>query len=549
MATKYLVQHRRGTATQWAEQGTLIPREGEIVIEIDEVNSLHKLKIGDGVHTYAELAYLKAGDEIVTQVLAEAKPRVITVELSESWAQDSDDKYYQTLTLDGITNHSRLDLQPSVDMLAEFKQLGLVFVTENNSGVITVYSVGNMPQKAYTMQATIVETECDGEDACIIGAPIGTPVAQSNWAQTDNTKADFIKNKPTLGALAAKDEVAKTDLASDVQEFLDGLASEDYVGSAIGTHNTATDSHNDIRTLISDLSTAVNNFLDVDDTTTDQLSEVLDLINNNKGTLESLTTNKVNVTDIIDNLTTNVANKPLSAAQGVALKALIDGLEIPTIPPSLPANGGNADTVDGKHASDFAAASEFTSHINNKSNPHEVTAAQAGAVEKTTYEYNKELAIGESGKVCIGKFPMYDSNITVEINSTTDNTYHGTLVIATQNINESLGGIYRATVYGDATNSLTDSIKIEYLNGSRVFSVYINLPSWSKNLLHIQCVALRSIPTDIATLVEEIPSTATIVPTNALKVKFDSLSSEVANLKTDIGDINSILDSINGEVI
>ena len=28
---------------------------------------LHKLKIGDGVHTYAELAYLQAGDEIVTQ--------------------------------------------------------------------------------------------------------------------------------------------------------------------------------------------------------------------------------------------------------------------------------------------------------------------------------------------------------------------------------------------------------------------------------------------------------------------------------------------------
>lgn len=162
-----------------------------------------------------------------------------------------------------------------------------------------------------------------------------------------------------------------------------------------------------------------------------------------------------------------------------------------------------------------ADKADLTAHINDKSNPHGVTVEQIGAVEKTTHEYNKELAIGQYGKVCIGKFPMYDSNITVEINSTTDKTYHGTLVIATQNINESLGGVYQATVYGDATNSLTDSIKIEYLNGSRVFSVYINLPSWSKNLLHIQCVALRSTPTDIATLVDEIPSTATIVPTNA----------------------------------
>ena len=75
------------------------------------------------------------------------------------------------------------------------------------------------------------------------------------------------------------------------------------------------------------MSTKVNNFLDVDDTTTDQLSEILTLINNNKGTLESLTTGKVNVSDIVDNLTTSNASKVLSAKQGVALKALIDALD------------------------------------------------------------------------------------------------------------------------------------------------------------------------------------------------------------------------------
>ena len=97
--------------------------------------------------------------------------------------------------------------------------------------------------------------------------------------------------------------------------------------SDISTHNTATDAHNDIRALISDLSTEVSNFLDVDDTTRDQLSEVLTLIDNNKGTLDSLTTSKVNVADIVDNLTTASSNKVLSANQGVALKSLIDSLE------------------------------------------------------------------------------------------------------------------------------------------------------------------------------------------------------------------------------
>lgn len=154
-----------------------------------------------------------------------------------------------------------------------------------------------------------------------------------------------------------------------------------------------------------------------------------------------------------------------------------------------------------------------------------------GKLDKTTYEFNKELNLGGSGKVCIGKFPMYDSNITVTINSTTSTTYHGVLVIATQNINTSLGGTYKAVVYGDASNTLTSSIKIQYLNGSNVFAVYIDLPGWSKNLMHIQCSALKAAPTDIATMVDAIPSTATIVPTNALTTNFASKA--VATTTTD----------------
>ena len=127
---------------------------------------------------------------------------------------------------------------------------------------------------------------------------------------------------------------------------------------AVSTHNTATDAHNDIRDLITALTNKLNAFLDVDDTTTDQLSEVLTLIENNKGTLESLTSSKVNVADIINNLTTNVANKPLSAAQGVAIKALIDAL---------------SDVVETK-----ASASDLTTHTGNKNNPHGVSLTQLG---------------------------------------------------------------------------------------------------------------------------------------------------------------------------
>jgi hypothetical protein len=202
---KYIVQHRRGTTAQWMSHDTLIPFEGEIVIEIDEENFLHKLKIGDGIHAYSELAYLAVGDEVVTQVLAKAQPRVVTITLDvDKWSEivcktDESLCYYgQTVTIDDVTAHSRLDLQPDANMLAEFQTLDLVFVTENKGGGITVYSVGDMPLKSYTMQATIVETNLKVESEAIVGIPIGSPTTKSDWAQTDETKSDYIKNKPTI---------------------------------------------------------------------------------------------------------------------------------------------------------------------------------------------------------------------------------------------------------------------------------------------------------------------------------------------------------------
>ena len=57
--------------------------------------------------------------------------------------------------------------------------------------------------------------------AKIIGNTTATPNPRPDWAQTDAAKADYIKNKPTLGDLAAKSTVTKTDLATDIQASLD----------------------------------------------------------------------------------------------------------------------------------------------------------------------------------------------------------------------------------------------------------------------------------------------------------------------------------------
>jgi len=71
---------------------------------------------------------------------------------------------------------------------------------------------------------------------------------------------------------------------------------------------------------------SIQALLQSDDTTLDELQEVVDYIKNNKDLIDSITTNKVSVSDIIDNLTSEVANKPLSAKQGKVLKGLIDSL-------------------------------------------------------------------------------------------------------------------------------------------------------------------------------------------------------------------------------
>ena len=71
------------------------------------------------------------------------------------------------------------------------------------------------------------------------------------------------------------------------------------------------------------------------------------------------------------------ADKPISSAMQTALDGKADVShkhtisDITDMPASLPASGGNADTLDGKHASDFAAAS------------HKHTAADVGAAAKS----------------------------------------------------------------------------------------------------------------------------------------------------------------------
>ena len=154
-----------------------------------------------------------------------------------------------------------------------------------------------------------------------VGAlPIGTKIpSKTSDLQNDS---GFLTEHQDLSGYATKGEIPKT--ASDVGADASGTAE-----SKVSVHNTATDSHNDIRELISGLTQRLNALADSDDTTLDQMSEVVAYIKSNKNLIDAITNSKVSVSDIINNLTTNLSNKPLSAAMGVELKKLIDAIKVP----------------------------------------------------------------------------------------------------------------------------------------------------------------------------------------------------------------------------
>lgn len=164
---------------------------------------------------------------------------------------------------------------------------------------------------------------------------------------------DDLLNKPTV--LQNKDGLGleNVDNTADIDKPV-STAQQNAIDLAVSEHNTSESSHTDIRSLISDLTARLNALADSDDTTLDQLSEIVAYIKNNKDLIDGVTTNKVSVSDIIDELTSTAANKPLSANQGKILNDLITALTT--------AVGDKVDKVSGKGLS----TNDYTTSEKNK---------------------------------------------------------------------------------------------------------------------------------------------------------------------------------------
>ncbi|MBQ1211986.1 MAG: hypothetical protein IIX69_01055, partial [Clostridia bacterium] len=126
--------------------------------------------------------------------------------------------------------------------------------------------------------------------------------------------------------------------------------------SAVSTHNSSGSAHSDLRNLITGLTNRINAIANSTDTDLDQLAEIVTYIKSNKSLIDSITTSKVSVTDIVNDLISNVTNKPLSAAQGVVLKGLIDGLSSSKLDASKLADAITDALSEAKASGEFEGA-------------------------------------------------------------------------------------------------------------------------------------------------------------------------------------------------
>lgn len=103
-----------------------------------------------------ELSYVMDAKKYIDSLI-EPPSRLTEVVLRASKWTGENSLYSQVVTIADITEHSKVDLLPSVEQLAIFRNKDLAFVTENDDGVVTVYAIGDKPTNDYTMQASIME--------------------------------------------------------------------------------------------------------------------------------------------------------------------------------------------------------------------------------------------------------------------------------------------------------------------------------------------------------------------------------------------------------
>jgi hypothetical protein len=145
-----------------ADEETITGPRFTVVVEDAVVPDTDVINSSDDFSALSDL--ISKGNAIIEELanISQSTAVISYVDLLASEWQGTASPYSQVVSINGATENSKIDLNPSVEQLAVFHQKDIAFVAENEDGVVTVYCVGQKPTGDYSMQVTITEVIPNG---------------------------------------------------------------------------------------------------------------------------------------------------------------------------------------------------------------------------------------------------------------------------------------------------------------------------------------------------------------------------------------------------
>lgn len=210
----------------------------------------------------------------------------------------------------------------------EFTQKDTTYdvATTTTTGLMSAADKAKLNDVESGAQENVIESvSVNGADVQIVGKGVDIIVPTALSSLVDDVGYLTDESDPTVPRWA-KQPQKPTYTASEVGALSADTHIPDKVSELVNDAGYLTE-HQDISGIedaMAALSAKLNALADSDDTTLDQLSEIVAYIKNNKDLIDGITTGKVSVADIVDNLTSTAADKPLSAKQGCILKEMLE---------------------------------------------------------------------------------------------------------------------------------------------------------------------------------------------------------------------------------
>ena len=83
--------------------------------------------------------------------------KITTVTLKAADWKNGESPFFQTVEVPGISESSKVDIQPDKEQVAKLCVDGTMLYIENDRGVATAYAIGTKPNEDLVLQVTLTE--------------------------------------------------------------------------------------------------------------------------------------------------------------------------------------------------------------------------------------------------------------------------------------------------------------------------------------------------------------------------------------------------------